>query len=103
MVSHSVQLSTMLVACHKTGHWEPARDWWHLTARTLRRQLCSQLHVLHAAGQESDYVNTLTNLFKDIALAIDENQGFVEEAFGREAVLTLISGLQQVAIMWKVV
>ena len=49
-----------------------------------------------AAGTESDYVNTLTNLFKDIAVAIDENEGFVGDAFGPEAVLTLISGLQQV-------
>ena len=35
-----------------------------------------------AAGTESDYVNTLTNLFKDIAVAIDENEGFVGDAFG---------------------
>ena len=49
-----------------------------------------------AAGTESDYVNTLTNLFKDIAVAIDENEGFVGDAFGPEAVLTLVSGLQQV-------
>ena len=49
-----------------------------------------------AAGAKSDYVNTLTNLFKDIAVAVDENVGFVREAFGPEAVLTLISGLQQV-------
>ena len=49
-----------------------------------------------AAGMESDYVNTLTNLFKDIAVAIDENEGFVGDAFGPEAVLTLVSGLQQV-------
>ncbi|CAL5229024.1 g12271 [Coccomyxa viridis] len=51
--------------------------------------------VESAAGTEKDYVNTLTNLFKDIALAIDENEGFVGNAFGPEAVLTLISGLQQ--------
>ncbi|CAK0785054.1 hypothetical protein CVIRNUC_008259 [Coccomyxa viridis] len=48
-----------------------------------------------AASMESDYVNTLTNLFKDIAVAIDENEGFVGDAFGPEAVLTLVSGLQQ--------
>ncbi len=54
------------------------------------------METFHAAGTEKDYVNTLTNLFKDIALAIDENEGFVGNAFGPEAVLTLISGLQQV-------
>lgn len=53
--------------------------------------------LLLAAGKESDYVNTLTNLFKDIVLAIDENEGFVGSAFGPEAVLALISGLQQVS------
>ena len=56
---------------------------------------------MHAAGTEKDYVNTLTNLFKDIALAIDENEGFVGDAFGPEAVLTLISGLQQVSWLSK--
>ena len=60
--------------------------------------VCADFQLSYAAGKESDYVNTLTNLFKDIALAIDENEGFVGDAFGPEAVLSLISGLQQVIL-----
>ncbi len=43
-----------------------------------------------------DYVDRLTNLFKDIAVAVDENEEFVRSTFGQDAVVEAITGLQQV-------
>ncbi|EIE27386.1 COG4-domain-containing protein [Coccomyxa subellipsoidea C-169] len=44
---------------------------------------------------ESEYVGTLTNLFKDVAVAVDENEQFVSGTFGPEAAVEAILGLQQ--------
>ncbi len=52
--------------------------------------------VAVAEQAESDYVGTLTNLFKDVAVAVDENEHFVSGTFGSEAAVEAILGLQQV-------
>ncbi|KAK9830013.1 hypothetical protein WJX72_009198 [[Myrmecia] bisecta] len=46
-------------------------------------------------GHEPDFVGTLTDLFKDIAVAVEENEEFLHEAFGADAILDVILGLQQ--------
>ncbi|KAK9907313.1 hypothetical protein WJX75_001280 [Coccomyxa subellipsoidea] len=48
-----------------------------------------------AEEAETDYVGTLTNLFKDVAVAVDENEQFVAGTFGPEAAVEAILGLQQ--------
>eukprot|EP00891_Asterochloris_glomerata_P008941 jgi/Astpho2/8941/Aster-02621 len=48
----------------------------------------------HASG-DSDYISTLTKLFKDIATAVQDNQQWVVDTFGREALLQTVLGLQE--------
>lgn len=43
-------------------------------------------------------MDRLTNLFKDIAVAVEENEEFVRSTFGQEAVVDAVTGLQQVQI-----
>lgn len=49
-----------------------------------------------AEEAETDFVGTLTNLFKDVAVAVDENEQFVAGTFGPETAVEAILGLQQV-------
>lgn len=52
--------------------------------------------LCNAEQPERDYVGTLTNLFKDIAVAVDENEQFIAGTFGPEATIEATLGLQQV-------
>ncbi len=40
-----------------------------------------------------DFVEAATTLFKDVAVAVEENEGFLRAAFGAEALLTVITEL----------
>ncbi len=40
-------------------------------------------------------MGTLSSLFKDIAVAVEENEEFVAASFGPQALLELVAGLQQ--------
>ena len=48
----------------------------------------------HASG-DNDYISTLTKLFKDIATAVQDNQQWVVDTFGTEALLQTVLGLQE--------
>ncbi len=48
-----------------------------------------------AGGKDGAFVVALSNLFKDVADAIEANQDFLREGFGQEALLEVMSGLQQ--------
>jgi hypothetical protein len=52
--------------------------------------------ILRILRSGSDYVEKLTNVFKDIAVALEENEAFVESTFGKEAVVEAVTSLQQV-------
>ena len=43
-------------------------------------------------------MGTLTSLFKDIAVAVEQNEEFVAATFGAAAVLDLVTGLQQACL-----
>ena len=43
----------------------------------------------------ADFAATLTELLRDVALALDENEPFLREAFGPQAVLEAAAGLQR--------
>ena len=43
-------------------------------------------------------MGTLTSLFKDIAVAVEQNEEFVAATFGGAAVLELVTGLQQACL-----
>jgi len=49
-----------------------------------------------AGGGGADFAATLTELLRDVALALDENEPFLREAFGPDAVLAAAGGLQRV-------
>jgi hypothetical protein len=49
-----------------------------------------------AGGGGADFAATLTELLRDVALALDENEPFLREAFGPGAVLAAAGGLQRV-------
>ena len=50
-----------------------------------------------STGQDSavDFVGTVTNLFKDLAVAVEENEEFIQSAFGGNALEEAIAQLQQ--------
>lgn len=48
-----------------------------------------------AGGKEGAYVTALSNLFKDVADALEANEEFLLDSFGQEAILEVMSGLQQ--------
>ncbi len=60
------------------------------------RDIFKSLRLVHAEQAERDYAGTLTNLFKDIATAVDENEQFIAGTFGPEATVEATLGLQQV-------
>ena len=79
----------------------------HLQGQQLRQYACLHrapgchltlaaggLSAGHASG-DSDYISTLTKLFKDIATAVQDNQQWVVDTFGREALLQTVLGLQE--------
>ena len=54
------------------------------------------LWALSAPGSGgADFAATLTELLRDVALALDENEPFLREAFGPQAVLEAAAGLQR--------
>lgn len=59
-------------------------------ARTLYTQVAEQLD----ADKKVDFHAAVSALFKDLALALEEHEGFVREAFGSAGVLEAASGLQ---------
>ncbi|KAK9819498.1 hypothetical protein WJX81_007056 [Elliptochloris bilobata] len=53
-------------------------------------------HLVESAGSGgADFATTLTELLRDVAVALDENEPFLREAFGPQAVLEAASGLQR--------
>jgi hypothetical protein len=48
-----------------------------------------------AGGKDGAFVVALTNLFKDVADAVDANEEFLRESFGADAILEVMSGLQE--------
>lgn len=46
-----------------------------------------------ADGGQDDFVEAATALFKDVAVAVEENEAFLRSAFGTEALLGVISEL----------
>ena len=50
-------------------------------------------------GKQDDYVAAITALFRDIAVAVEENEAFLREHFAPAAVLDVVMGLQVQAPM----
>lgn len=46
------------------------------------------------AGQQDDYVAAVTALFRDIAVAVEENEAFLRDNFGTASVIDVVMGLQ---------
>ncbi len=61
-------------------------------ARALRT--CFTLPWPGPAGQQDDYVAAVTALFRDIAVAVEENEAFLRDNFGAPSIIDVVMGLQ---------
>jgi len=46
------------------------------------------------SGQQDDYVAAVTALFRDVAVAVEENEAFLRDNFGTASVIEVVMGLQ---------
>jgi len=66
----------------------------HLIAGRATEDYSTLADAVGSNAQAADFVGVLTNLFKDIAIAVDENEALVQECFGAEGVLHVMQELQ---------
>lgn len=66
----------------------------------LQHQQCAILTCTHllcdlpgSDGGQDDFVEAATSLFQDVAVSVEENEGFLRASFGAEALLAVITSL----------
>ncbi|GAX77377.1 hypothetical protein CEUSTIGMA_g4823.t1 [Chlamydomonas eustigma] len=69
-------------------------DFLRLTVAGKARAGYSTMAELLEAGKKADFVATLSLLFKDLAMTLEEHEAFIREVFGVSGVLEAVSGLQ---------
>ena len=90
----AVPFSHFLLAASQPEGLRRFVDWMRLTVAARARASYSAMADQLDSGKKVDFVATLSLLFKDLAVALEEHEAFLRDTFGGSGVLEAASGLQ---------